>query len=400
MLSGGCASVGITSALSGIANMGLINAAATANKPIYAPPSDYKALVCILLGGGNDSFNMLIPRGNDEYNQYQEIRTNLAIPQNNLLPINPDNNMDIQLGLHPNLSNIKQLFDNQNLAFVANVGALVAPTSKSAFDNQSVKVPVGLFSHSDQVQHWQTCVPQSRSQLTGWGGRLADILFTTNENEDISMNISLDEGNLFQKGRDVLPYVIRSNSSGGSVAINGSTSNGFYQQLKRQTLDNLLDATYQNAFHKAYAGSVKSAIGNSFEFSSALGQVDDFNTTFADDTLSRRLRMTARTIAASDALRVRRQTFFVRFGGFDNHDDINEHTTRMATLNDALGSFYSALEEIGVADQVTTFTISDFGRKLVSNGSGSDHAWGGQCHCDGWCRQWQTYLWRIPRIIR
>ena len=376
-LSGGCASVGITSALAGITNLGLVNAAAAANHSMFRPQNTYKALVCVMFAGGNDSFNMLIPRGNDEYNEYATVRTNLAIPQNQLLPLNPLNQMNKQLGLHPNLPDVKQIFDNGDMAFVANVGALVEPLTKSVYQSKLKPVPVGLFSHSDQQKHWQTSVPQDRREIHGWGGRLADIMYTNNANQNISMNIAIDNGNIFQKGQNALPYVIKSNGGGGSIVLNGSSNNNFYETLKRQTLDNLLDATYQNVLEKGYTNSVQNAVGSSFEFNSALSGAPPLTTTFPDNQFGRRLEITAKTIAARNLLNVSHQTFFLQIGGFDTHGSIDDHSDLMTVVNDGLKAFYDSLVEMGVQNDVTTFTISDFGRKLISNGTGSDHAWGG-----------------------
>lgn len=356
--------------------MGLISAAAAANRPLFSPQSNYRALVCILLGGGNDSFNMLIPRGQSEYDEYATRRTHLAIPQSDILPITPNTPQGKDLGLHPNLTDLKQIFDQGDLAFLTNIGSLVEPTTKQQYNSQLVDLPLGLFSHSDQQQHWQTSIPNSRSQLSGWQGRLADILYTGNQNQNISMNISMDEGNIIQKGKYVLPYVINSNQ-GGSILLNGANSNNVFEQLKRQTLDSLIDASYQNTLEMAYANSVKDAVGASFEFNSAIASGQVINTQFGTDRLSTRLKMAAQTIAARNVLNMQHQTFFLSVGGFDTHGDIQEHSDLMTTVNDALKSFYDAMAELGVNDQVTTFTISDFGRKLLSNGSGTDHAWGG-----------------------
>lgn len=369
----GCASVGATTLLSGITNMGLLNAAAAANAPIYTQ-NGYKALVCILLSGGNDSYNMLIPSGNSEYTDYANVRTNLKIPQDQLLPISPLNPDGKSYGLHPNMPNIQSMFNTGKLAFIANIGALVAPTTLSNF-NADQNLPLGLFSHSDQRKHWQTSVPQDRNAL-GWGGRLADILYTNNTNQNISMNISLDGLNVFQRGDTIQSYAIEPKNS-GSISLNGSNNNGFYQSMKRQTLDNLLDINYQNILEKAYANSVTGSKDSSLEFSSAINSVS-FTTAFGDDSLSKRLNMVAKTIAARDVLNVSNQTFFVQLGGFDTHDNfLLEHGELMTTLDTALQSFYDTLVELGVENDVTTFTISDFARKLVSNGNGSDHAWGG-----------------------
>ncbi len=392
----GCASVGATTLLSGITNMGLLNAAAAANMPYYRPNNDYKALVCILLSGGNDSYNMLVPKGDDEYADYANIRTNLKIEQNQLLELNPLNPDGKTYGLHPSMPNIQNMFHAGNLAFIANIGALVQPTTVSSF-NAAQNLPLGLFSHSDQKQHWQTSIPTDRN-ANGWGGRLADILYTGNTNQNVSMNVSLNGVNIFQTGNTVQPYSIN-HSGGGSVLLNGATSNGLYEVLKRQSLDSLLEASYQNILETAYTNTVKGSKNNSFEFNAAISNVPEFTTTFSDDTFSKRLKMVAKTIAARDTLGFNRQTFFVQLGGFDTHDDIlQRHSDLMLELDTALQSFYNVLVELGMENNVTTFTISDFARKLVSNGDGSDHAWGGHAMVMGGAVNGQTIYGQYPDL--
>ena len=368
----GCASLSVTPLLSSITNLGLLNAAAVANRPTFATSaSTYKALVCIMLSGGNDSYNMLVPRGQSEYQEYADVRGELAIPQQDLLPINPSNVSGKEFGLHPSMTNLQGLFENGNAAFVSNVGALVEPTSKENFDND-LQLPLGLFSHVDQRNHWQTSVPQDINAL-GWGGRLADIMHTNNENNDVSMNISLDGVNVFQRGNEILEYAISFRDS-GSVLLNGIDQNDFYNRLKRQTLDNLLDQTYHNILKTAYANTVVNSNENSFAFSSAIAGGQTITTEFGPDTLSQKLLMVARTIAARETLGVCNQTFFVEIGGWDAHDDLlDDHTSLLSQVDSAIGSFQNALAELGVEDNVVGFTMSDFGRKLTSNGDGTDH---------------------------
>ncbi len=372
----GCAHVGAVSLLSGMTNMTVLNAAAKSNFSfVNNEPTGYKALVCILLAGGNDSFNMLTPRGNDEYNEYASVRTNLALEQNSLLPINPLNPDGKQYGLHPNLPKTQALFENENLAFVANVGALVRPTTLNDVKIGN-KLPLGLYSHSDQQLHWQTSVPNDRSSL-GWGGKLADIVRANNNNQDISMNISLDGVNLFQKGRTLSPYAI-TRKNNGSVLIKNFSDNSFYETLKREAVEDLVTNNYANVLEKALAKSFNKATGNSVTFDAALAAAGDVTTTFSGGSLSDKLKMVARTIKARDIFDVKRQTFFINAGGYDTHDEIlDNHANLMRTLDDGLHSFNEAMIELGLEDQVTTFTMSDFGRKLISNGDGSDHAWGG-----------------------
>ena len=371
----GCASVGATSLLSGISNMGLINAAVAANRSVYAPVTgNYKALVCIMLAGGNDSYNMLVPKGDSEHQEYADVRTNLAIDKNALRAINPTNNVGKELGLHPNLERIQGLFEQGNASFIANIGALVEPTTVAQYKSGNNN-PVGLFSHSDQKLHWQTSIPQDRD-ANGWGGRLADILHTNNVNQDISMNISLNGVNTFQRGNLITEYAIDPGS--GSVALNGSTNTGFYQSLKRETLDSILETSYQNIFEKAYAGSIGDSKNSSIEFSTAIANGDPITVEFGEDGLGERLEMVAKVIAARGPLNMSNQTFFVQQSGYDNHDNnLVDHGALMAQLDKSIGDFWDALVELGIENDVVIFTASDFARKLVSNGDGSDHAWGG-----------------------
>ncbi len=378
LLGGGCASLGMTTLLNGITNLGLVGAAAAANHRFHPnPPTGYRALVCIMLGGGNDSFNTLIPRGPDEYEEYARVRGSMAIRRNNLLPITPRTPDGKSYGLHPDLPYIQQLFQSGEAAFVANVGALVEPTTVAQYKNRQIERPTALFSHSDQQKHWMTSVPQDKGSL-GWAGRMADILYNSNNNQNISMNLSLSGHNIFQQGRRVVPLTLDT-SGNGAVLLKGTGNNSFYETLKRQTLDNLLDATYQNLLKQAYSNTVMGAFGSSIELSEAIANGRPFSTPFiTNNQLTRQLNAVAKTIAAREALNINYQTFFVSMGGFDTHDGgIAGHSARMADLNDAIHFFYEALKELGVADRVTTFTISDFGRKLVSNGNGTDHAWGG-----------------------
>ncbi len=376
----GCAHVGAVSFLSGMTNMGLLQAAASANRSwVSASPLNvnYKALVCILLSGGNDSYNMLVPKDNDSYNDYAVSRTNLAIPQADLLGINPLNiSGGNEFGLHPSMTNIQQLFEDQKLSFVSNVGALVRPTNLNDYFSQK-DLPVGLYSHPDQAAHWQTSVPNDRNAF-GWGGRLADILQSNNNNQDISMNISLDGQNIFQRGNQILPYAAAVNSN-GSVLLNGATNTGFYQTLKRETIDDILELSYSNALEQAYAGVVKNSKSSSMDFNNAVVNGTPIATVFDEtDSLQKQLKMAARIMASRNILNVCNQTFFIHLKGFDQHDNnLTVHAKLLQQIDEGLNTFQLALEELGIADNVTTFTISDFGRKLVSNGDGSDHAWGG-----------------------
>ncbi len=334
---------------------------------------DYKALVCILLNGGNDSFNMVVPRGAAEYNEYSSIRSNQAINQQDLLPINPTTSDGKDYGLHPALPDLQLLFEQGNLAIINNVGTLVEPVTVADVQGSGANIPLGLFSHSDQQMHWQTALPQSRT-IKGWGGKMADILKSMNTNQDISMNISLRGNNVFQRGDTVTPYAI---TSEGGVAIQGWTIQDPFFDLVREDVTDMMNKAYEDVFKDSYRSVLKRSVDSNELFNAAIEGVD-LTTDFSNTRLSQDLRMVARSIAARDQLGAKRQIFFVQLGGFDNHDELlNTQGLLLQQVNNAMSEFYTALQSIGAEDCVTTFTISDFARTLTSNGNGTDHAWGG-----------------------
>ncbi|MEO0877093.1 MAG: DUF1501 domain-containing protein, partial [Bacteroidota bacterium] len=269
-----------------------------------------------------------------------------------------------------------QLFNSNKLSFICNIGTLVEPTTKSQYLNGSVSVPVGLLSHADQIQQWQTSIPQTRSSK-GWGGRMADILQAGNDNQNISMNISLSGTNIFQVGNNATEYAIRA-AAGGSVGIRVLEGSSPLNNALRSGAESLLAQQYQDIFKSTFADKINDSQANHEEFSAAISTAPGLTTQFSNNPVSANMEMIAKTIAVRDTLGVNRQTFFVNFGGWDHHDGVLDNQTAMlGVVSKALAEFQAAMEELGVADCVTTFTASDFGRTLTSNGNGSDHAWGG-----------------------
>ncbi len=369
----GCAALGSTTLLNAVMNLGATNVLAASTPSVT---NGYKAMVCILLGGGNDSFNMLVPKGNAEYSEYQSTRSNLALPKNDLLPLNFTDSNGKVFGLHPSMPEVQALFNDNKVAFLANVGTLIEPTLKWQYQNNSARLPLGLFSHADQIMHWQTSLPESRSAV-GWGGRIADVLQSINSTSNISMNISLSGSNVFQAGNSTVEYSISSKGN-GSIGIENYNGPSFLDGVRTNAIDNILDYEYSNAFQKTYVDVTRHARDAHEEFSTAISAVQPFSTVFSGSELSQSLQMIAKTIASRNALSMNRQTFFVSFGGWDHHDEvIYAQAAKLGVLSKALGEFNSALEELGVQNEVTTFTISDFARTLTSNGNGTDHGWGG-----------------------
>ena len=376
-----CAVVGSTTLLNTVLNLRSIGAKALFNSSISVD-GDYKSLVCLTMGGGNDSLNMLVPNTTESYAEYLESRTNLAIDKNQLLPINPDNGASGDYGLHPSCPNMQSLFENGDLGFIANIGSLVEPIeTKDDYYNGLVTNPLGLFSHSDMIKHWQTAVPQERTNK-GWGGKIADLLIAANENTTISMNISLDGSNVFQTGDGSSEYSVH--PVNGATPINGYSQNGNVNSVRSAAVDSLIEATYYDIFEKSYMNTIKTAKEGQLLFSAALDAVPPFTTQFSDNDLSNAFHMVAKIIAARESLEMTRQIFFIKIGGWDHHDDlIADHAVKLGIVDTALGEFKSALDEISMFDQVTTFSVSEFARKLTTNGDGSDHAWGGNAFVMG-----------------
>jgi uncharacterized protein (DUF1501 family) len=372
-----CAAIGYTTLFSSLINMKAIAAAAFDNSALA---DDYKALVFILLHGGNDSYNMLIPRSTGAYNEYATTRSNLAIAQNQLLPINPLVSDGRDYGLHPAMAGIQNLFETNKLAFISNIGTLVEPATKQQIYDESVQTPLGLFSHSDQQQQWQSGRPNERTNI-GWGGRIADLVHSVNLNEQISMNISLNGINVFQYGETIIPYVINEE---GSIGLRDYNSTDPFNLLRNQAVNSILERDYADVYKNTYVNTVKTSNDASLLFQSAVDAVPDFSTPFVDNELSRQMRMVAKTIAARNTLGAKRQIFFVQLGDWDHHDELLvRHNERLTFLNDAVTYFQGVMNELGIAENVTAFTISDFARTLTSNGNGTDHAWGGNAFAFG-----------------
>ena len=366
-----CIALGTTTLFSSLINLKAMNRLMGTTTVVG---DEYKALVCILLSGGNDSFNMIIPRSDNEYSEYAAVRSNLAIPQDELLPITPNTTDGREYGLHPSMAGLQNLFQQGNAAFVNNVGTLVERASKSEIENQSVQVPLGLLSHIDQAMHWQTAFPQERGSI-GWGGRMADILKSMNTNDEVSMNISLGGNNIFQRGEEATEFAI--NNDGG-VSVFGYGEQEPFLDLMTSDISSMNNKVYEDVFKDSYKGVLKRSIESNEFFNDAIENVGDLTTQFSNTKVSRDMRMVAQSIAARSTLGAKRQIFFVQMGGYDTHDDLgNQHANLLESLDNALSEFYAATEELGISDCVTTYTVSDFARTLTSNGNGTDHAWGG-----------------------
>ena len=342
--------------------------------------TDYRALVCIFFNGGNDGNNTVVDL--NQYSQYAIARgSDLAIPQANLLPVSPAGGGSY--GFHPNLTQLRDLFNQQKLAVISNVGPLVEPLTKTTYQNGTGKKPLQLFSHSDQVGLFQTAIANVVSQ-TGWSGRVADKVSGLNGSATFPQNISIAGINLLLTGvntrqlavadsNTTLANVLQLIMTGSASEVNSRTAS--FNELR----------TYDQNFTLIKAASDTRT--SAMQTDQALSTVSPvLATVFPNTSLGRQLLQVARLIKASTDLtagiNMKRQIFFCQLGGFDTHSAQNGGQVNLLTqVSAAMKAFYDATVELGLANNVTTFTLSDFGRTLQPAGSGaaivgSDHAWG------------------------
>jgi len=334
----------------------------------------YKALVCLYLGGGNDANNLIIPHAQTDWDQYSADRGNLAVARETLLPINPATNDGRDWALHPAADKLQTLFGQQKLAVLANVGTLLYPTTRADWLAESVAVPPQLFSHNDQTLQWQTSWSDQLGKLTGWGGRVADLVACSNNNAEVSMSISINGSNTFQIGNEVFSYQV---STGGAPSLTGFWGGG--NNERRDATRAMYNLQNENLFQRQFAELSARAIDTNTNLQSKLDATPAPAAFPTDGTtyLTDQFRMVAHLIKIRAQLGVKRQIFFVERGGFDTHEEqINAHTTLLNDVSESMNYFQLAMAELGLENDVTTFTTSDFGRTYTSNGRGSDHGWG------------------------
>lgn len=384
--------------------------------------TDYRALVCIFLNGGNDGNNLLVSL--DQYNGpsgstvegYSNVRSasGLAIPQTSLLPVSPLSGGSY--GFHPNMPEMRDLFNQGKLGVVVNVGPLVEPLTRTTYQNGTGKKPLQLFSHSDQVNLFQTAIANNVSQ-TGWGGRLADITKVLNGAATFPQNISIAGINLLLTGvntrqlaigdsNTALSNVLPLNNPPGSAGFNSAQNTA-----RRTSFDELRTLNQDIQLIKAASDTRSSAL----QTSQALASVNpSLTTVFPNTSLGRQLLQIARLIKASTdpaaGINMKRQIFFAQIGGFDTHANqkvVNNgqpggQDGLLLQVSQAMNAFYNATVELGLQNNVTAFTLSDFGRTFQPAGSGaavgSDHAWGNNHLVVGGAVMGQTLFGTYPTL--
>jgi uncharacterized protein (DUF1501 family) len=365
-----CASVGSIAALSSALNLKLVGSLSAAET---LASEDFKALVCVFLAGGNDSFNMLLPQAGEEYAEYAVARRSLALPTTEITPLShtlPDGR---QLGVNSNMPGLISLYEGGKAAFVSNVGTLIERTTVASIQAGTATLPLGLFSHSDQQLHWQTSLPETRLPDSGWAGRLGDYFQYLNGVSGVSMNMSTAGTNIFQSSSGTAVF----SKSPGTLPGLANWETGSYLN-RRRAIETVLEAEYQNVFERALASKTVAAIAASKEYRDAVATAPEITSPFTmTNPISAQLKDVVQSISAREGLSKKRQTFFVKAPGWDLHSSLDPHATMLAQLSEAITEFQVAIESMNLSDNVTLFTASDFGRTLSPNGGGSDHAWGG-----------------------
>jgi len=382
-------------------------AALAAQQPARAAAgSDYRALVCVFMAGGNDSHNWVVPTDADGYAQYAVVRGALAMPASGLRPLSatPRQASGRQFGFAADLEPLRSLYEEGKLAVIANVGTLVRPTTRADY-LAGTALPPKLFSHNDQQSWWQSLAPEgSRS---GWGGRIADAVMAGN-GAPIFTSVSASGNAIFLAGAQGQQYQI---GTTGAVPIRPLTEGS---TLGSRTVQAVLRRSLARARAESMQAGYNHVVKRSAEAYEVLAQAVanvnvgalrssgaslSNNSTLALENLplAQQLRAVTQMIGARDTLGMRRQVFMVQIGGFDSHgSQLRDQPALMAGVAQSIAWFMGAMREQGLEDAVTVFTASDFGRTLTSNGSGSDHGWGSHHFVTGGAVRGRDIYGRFP----
>jgi uncharacterized protein (DUF1501 family) len=400
-------------AIAGTASSYALGLAGIGEAAAFSAGNDYKALVCIFMYGGNDHNSMLIPYDSANYDLYSAIRGGgagqtaggIALARASLAAtaLSPSGSQvltnNLQLALAPEMTRLKTRFDQGKMAPLLNVGPLVTPLTLAQYNSSNLVAnprPAKLFSHNDQQSTWQSSKPEGATD--GWGGRMGDLAMSSNSNALFTC-ISATGNAVFLSGQQALSYQV---SSSGAIAVNGVKSPLFGSAAGSTALRTLMTQTSNHVLEAEYNRVAKRAIDAEGILTAALTPITlatSFKPAVGRNTLAEQLSVVAKLIAARQPLGTKRQVFFVSMGGFDLHDSlIGKQPGLMAQLDFAMDAFYQSTIELGVADKVTTFTASDFGRTLASNGDGSDHGWGSHHLMMGGAVNGGRYFGTAPEI--
>jgi uncharacterized protein (DUF1501 family) len=376
--------------------------------------SDYRALVCVFLQGGNDGHGTVIATDPDSYAAFTQARSGapgLAYPLSQLLPIIPRTTQSGRtFALNPYLGGVQNLFNAGRAAVVANVGTLIAPVTKAQVMSSSVPLPASLYSHFDQTAAWQAIASNGGSaEHIGWGGSVADLIESMGMNSNSMFTCISTAGiALFLSGQSSFQLNV---TSAGPIPISGLAQPLFGQSAGTNALSSILTADEANLFAKEYevvvnrSQQAQEQLSTSMLTAGATGipnppqYLDPTTNKLTDNPLAISLQTVARIIGGRSGLGVSRQIFYVQLGSFDTHNNQAQlHATLLTQLGQALEYFDGLMISTGLGNQVTTFTASDFGRTLTSNSNGTDHGWGSHHFVVGGAVQGQDIYGQYPVV--
>jgi uncharacterized protein (DUF1501 family) len=393
---------------------------------------DYKAIVCVFLYGGCDTSHMVLRTDAASFDEYTRLRSvapeSIALlapgvrpdvskpraspawlggvrairPRFTATAANSMANRDLTFALHPSMADAASLFDSGRLAIVANAGPLLQPVSKAEYDARSKALPLALGSHNDQQSTWQALGPEGVK--IGWGGRLGDLVASSNAST-VFTSISLSGNAVFSAGQTVFQYQV---GNSGATAVPNLGGTLFGSKAAGAVFKEIVTAENQHLFANEYSAIVKRSVDAQQSFQAAFNAASvaapsqysqPSNGANQNNGLAQQLQAVAKIIAARNALGARRQVFFVSMGGFDTHDNQNaSQADLLARLSHALGYFNGALDGLGMSDNVTLFTASEFGRNFTSNGDGTDHGWGSHHFVMGGAVKGGEIVGRFPQF--
>ncbi len=410
-------------------NLAAVGEAAAFNATNAAGAGDYKALVCVFFYGGNDFANTVVPVDSTNYALYNTIRqgtAGIALDQATMLAasaLNPTTPAAFSAGMsqpsfafNPTMTGLAGLFNTGKAAVQLNVGPLIVPLTRDQYNSSNHALyprPPQLFSHNDQQSTWQASSPEGAKK--GWGGNMGDLALPINSGLSVDSAtfscMSVTGNAVFLSGDSAVQYQV---GTGGAIAISsavpssniyGSSASG---KRVSDAINTMLNQTRNHALENEYTkvskrsmkaqGTVKSAIAlaNGATVAGSAAALARFN---VNESLMNQLKTVAQLIIGRDTLGVKRQVFLVSIGGFDTHDYlIRDHGPLMGKVSAAMTAFQTAMTDLGIADKVTSFTASDFGRTLASNGDGSDHGWGSHHIVVGGAVNGQKFYGTAPPI--
>lgn len=379
--------------------------AAVGDAAVAAGAGDYRALVCIFLYGGNDHPNTLVPFDKLNHSRYLAIRGGVSFARKDLeatalTPRTPQTlTDDLQFALAPYAPRLKTMFDLGKLAPLLNIGSLVTPITRAQYDGADrarYPLPPKLFSHNDQQCYWQAL--GSEGSTVGWGGRIGDYAMASNDQALLTC-VSAAGNAVFVSGDKALQYQI---SPSGAIPVKPVHEPQYGSDAISAALRQLITRPSSHAFENELAVVARRSMQMERIVNGALDKVPlktSFDLVPGENPLANQLKIVARLIGARGELGSRRQVFFVSLDGFDHHSDLSKkHADLIAKLDEGIAAFYMAMEELGVTNQVTLFTASDFGRTLVNNGDGSDHGWGSHHFVVGGAVNGGRYYGTAPHV--